>query len=149
MRLFSTILPSRRLQSAQAKKFAAEDTTEPDTKIQESLDQMRATASESVLLMHCVQNIEQSTSLKEVVEVAVQYLRRTTPATVYALYQHDPQADDLVCANTSGDARGLLNGLVIPVGQRVSGWAAANERTAINSDASLDLARIANFSSLH
>ena len=34
-------------------------------------------------------------------------------------------------------------GLTIPVGERVSGWAGANRQTAVNSDASLDLAQIA------
>jgi len=51
----------------------------------------------------------------------------------------------LVCNVAVGDTQNALFGLTIPVGERVSGWVAANRQTAVNSDASLDLARIAQF----
>jgi GAF domain-containing protein len=125
--------------------FAAENSMKSETAIGDSLDQIRNTASESILLMQCAQDVEKALSVKDVAEAVSQYLRRTTPATVYAIYRYDSQADNLVCTATSGDFQGLLNGLVIPVGQRVSGWTAVNERTAVNSDATLDLAKIATF----
>jgi diguanylate cyclase (GGDEF)-like protein len=37
----------------------------------------------------------------------------------------------------------MVNGLRIPLGQRLSGWVAANRQTIINSDASLDLGEVA------
>lgn len=125
--------------------FAADNPMEREHPIKDSLDKIRNTASESVLLMQCAHDIEKSLSVTDALGVAAQYLRRTTPATVYSIYRYDSQVDNLVCTATSGDSQGFLNGLVIPVGQRVSGWTAANERTAINSDAILDLAQIATF----
>ena len=74
--------------------------------------------------------------------MSAQSLRQQLPATVYALFEYDSRSDSLVCNNAVGDPQNLLSGLVIPVGERVSGWCGANRRTAINSDASLDLAQI-------
>jgi GAF domain-containing protein len=48
-----------------------------------------------------------------------------------------------VCRYVVGDSNRLIQGLTIPLGERVTGWAGANRRTAMNSDASLDLAQIA------
>ena len=54
-------------------------------------------------------------------------------------------ADRLACHTVSGDEHRLLQGLIIELGERVTGWSAANRRTSMNSDASLDLAQIATF----
>jgi putative methionine-R-sulfoxide reductase with GAF domain len=39
----------------------------------------------------------------------------------------------------------LLGALTIRLGERVTGWTAANRRTSVNSNASLDLVEIAGF----
>ena len=65
------------------------------------------------------------------------------PATVYSLYEFDAHSDSLICRHVVGDPNRLIYGLTIPLGQRVTGWAGANRRTAMNSDASLDLTKIA------
>ena len=65
------------------------------------------------------------------------------PATVYSLYEFDSKSDSLISGHVIGDSNRLIVGLTIPLGQRVTGWAGANRRTAMNSDASLDLAQIA------
>jgi hypothetical protein len=65
------------------------------------------------------------------------------PATVVALFTNDVRSDDLACIATSGDDQNVLLRLTIPVGQRITGWAAANGRTVVNADATLDLAEMA------
>jgi hypothetical protein len=120
-------------------------TAEPDQGSPGPLHQIRATASESALLMQFVRTIEECSSQTDTIDAVAQFLRRLTPATTYAIYRFEPQGDNLVCAATSGDPDGLLNGLSIPAGERVPDGAAANARTAVNSDASLDLARISSF----
>jgi len=82
-------------------------------------------------------------SLTEAVDVASQALRQLTPVTTLALYRYDTNADVLVCDSSTGDPNNHIPGLTIRLGERVSGWAAANQRTSINSDASLDLFHIA------
>jgi len=78
-------------------------------------------------------------------QVTAQCLRQLTPATVYALFEYDSAADVLRCHNAVGDEQRLLDGLTIKLGERVTGWSAANRRTSVNSHASLDLAQVASF----
>lgn len=123
--------------------FASDLPSRSEGNISRTLPQIRASATESALLITCRQNIAKASSATEALEVSAQLLRQFLPATVYALFEYDSQSDGLVCGSTAGDPQNLLRGLTIPVGQRVTGWCGANRCTAMNSDASLDLARIA------
>jgi GAF domain-containing protein len=76
--------------------------------------------------------------------VISQSLRQLTPATTFALYLYDADSDLLVCEHAVGDPLKLLSQLTISLGERVTGWCGANLSTAINSDAELDLAQIAD-----
>lgn len=116
--------------------------TTPDTA---PLTQIRANAAETALIDACARDIAESASVTEAFQVATQYLRQLIPATVYALFDYDSPADVLTCRSTVGDEQRLLDGLTIKLGKGVTGWSAANRRTCINSDASLDLVQIARF----
>jgi putative nucleotidyltransferase with HDIG domain len=118
-------------------------TVPPDSHALGSLKQIRANASETALLAECRDAVSRSTTLSGAFDAAIQCLRQLTPATVFALYRHHPETDSLICELASGDQGGRLEGLSIKVGQRITGWAAATRTTSINSDASLDLAQIA------
>jgi putative nucleotidyltransferase with HDIG domain len=109
------------------------------------LRQIRANASEAFLLDTCSTEIAKAGSVNTSVQIAAQYLRQLTPATVYALFMYDSKADVLTCVSTSGDEQRLLGALTIRLGERVTGWTAANQRTSVNSNASLDLVEIAGF----
>jgi len=109
------------------------------------LHQIRANASEVALLDTLLKEVTKSTSLSTALNVSAQHLRQLTPATVYALFIYDSTSDVVTCVASNGDQQGFLSGLTIKLGERVSGWAAANRRTSMNSHASLDLAQIANF----
>src|SRR3989442_13738372 len=65
--------------------------------------------------------------------------------TVYALFAYDSVVDILTCITAVGDEQRLLDGLTIKLGERITGWAGANRRSSVNSDASLDLAQIASY----
>jgi putative nucleotidyltransferase with HDIG domain len=107
------------------------------------LQKIRENASEAALLRTCSEQIAKAASVGVAFDVAAQCLRQLMPATVYSLYEFDPHSDSLICRYVVGDPNKLIYGLTIPLGQRVTGWAGANRRTAMNSDASLDLAKIA------
>jgi putative methionine-R-sulfoxide reductase with GAF domain len=107
--------------------------------------QIRANASEAALLNSCEHDISQATSAIEAMQVSAQCLRQLTPATVYALFTYDLRTDLLTCTQAVGDVQGLLQGLKIRLGERVTGWTAANLRTSLNSDPRLDLTQIADF----
>ena len=101
--------------------------------------------SEATLLDSCAAEILRASSLGAALHIAAQYLRQITPATVYALFVYDNTADVLTCVSSIGDEQRLLDGLTVRLGERVTGWTAANHRTSVNSNASLDLAEIAGY----
>jgi putative nucleotidyltransferase with HDIG domain len=70
-------------------------------------------------------------------------LRDLMPADVCALYLHDPDTDTLGAATVSGIHAQAIVGTTIQVGQRLSGWVAANRQTIVNSEAALDLGNLA------
>ena len=109
------------------------------------LRQIRANASEAALLDTCSIEIAKANSIGSALNVAAQYMRQLTPATVYALFLYDSATDSVKCVSASGDEQRLLEGLSIKQGERVTGWTAANLRTSVNSNAALDLAEIAGF----
>ena len=114
-----------------------------DAQVLRPLKQIRANASESALLSEARQNISRASNERDAFEAAVQCLRQLTPANVFAMYRHHPESDTLVCELAAGDNDRLLEGLSIKMGQRISGWCGATRRTSVNSEASLDLAQIA------
>ena len=110
-----------------------------------SLRQIRSSASETALLETYEREMTRATSSHGALGVAAQYLRQVTKARVYALFTYDPVTDSLACTACVGDERHFLRGLTIRLGERVTGWVAANKRTSLNSAASLDLGEISQF----
>jgi putative nucleotidyltransferase with HDIG domain len=69
-------------------------------------------------------------------------LRNLMPADVCALYVHDAETDTLAATSVSGVHAPAIVGTTIRVGQRLSGWVAANRQTIVNSEAALDLGNL-------
>ncbi len=69
-------------------------------------------------------------------------LRRLMPAACTAVFSYSAAEDNLVARWVAGQHSGAIQGLTIPVGQRLTGWVAANQSTIVNSDAALDLGNL-------
>jgi putative nucleotidyltransferase with HDIG domain len=69
-------------------------------------------------------------------------LHRMMPADVIAVYLYSAQADNLVATYVSGGHADAIAGTTIQLGQRLTGWVAANKQTIVNSDAALDLGNL-------
>jgi diguanylate cyclase (GGDEF)-like protein len=80
-------------------------------------------------------------------DVIGKHLRRLIPSAVCTFYVYDLLSDELEARHVVGNASAVIRGLKIGVGQRLSGWVAANRQTILNSDAMLDLGEIAQSSS--
>ena len=104
-----------------------------------------ASGTETSLLETYSRDISSACDPASAFSVAAQCLRQLSAATVFALFRYDREQDQLVCEQVFGDKQGLLRGLTMPVGSRVSGWCAATGRISINATASLDLPNIADF----
>jgi putative nucleotidyltransferase with HDIG domain len=125
----------------QARSLIGEDTFAPEPEA--ALSEIRANASEVAVLEHCSQQIVRAATTTDAIESALQTLRQLTPITTCALYRYESNLDQVVCQVSAGDPHNLLPGLIIRLGERVSGWCAANQKAVMNSDAHLDLVQMA------
>jgi putative nucleotidyltransferase with HDIG domain len=83
--------------------------------------------------------VSQNPSVRDIGMMAWGHLRHLAPGASLALMTVDPARGALVTHCAAGPAADRLNGLTIPIAQRVSGWVAANWQPMINADAHLDL----------
>jgi putative nucleotidyltransferase with HDIG domain len=113
---------------------------EPETS---ALKEIRANASEVSLLESCAQQVIRASNVADATETVLQTLRQLTPVTTCGIYRYDSNLDHVVCQYSAGDPHSLLSGLIIRLGERVTGWCAANQKTVMNSDAYLDLVQMA------
>jgi hypothetical protein len=73
-------------------------------------------------------------------ETAAKQLRALVPFSLCVVYSHNRATGELEALHAIGDTRPLFKGLRILVGQRLSGWVAANRQSILNGDPALDLA---------
>ncbi len=82
-------------------------------------------------------------------DVIAKHLGRLIPASLCVFYVYDRSSDELEARHAVGEAGAAIRGLRIGLGQRLSGWVAANRQTILNSDAALDLGDAAKSHSVH
>jgi len=75
----------------------------------------------------------------DVLALGSRLLADIVPGATGAWYVPDPSRDRLTVADAFGPASASLRGLSVPVGERLTGWVAANRQCIANSDAALDL----------
>jgi putative nucleotidyltransferase with HDIG domain len=74
----------------------------------------------------------------DVLALASQLVRDAVPGASGAWYVRD-NGDRLIAAEAFGPAAGLLRGMTVDVGDRLTGWVAASGQPIMSSDAALDL----------
>jgi hypothetical protein len=78
-------------------------------------------------------------SLGDVLALSTRLVRQLTPEASGAWYILSEDADRLVALEAFGPAADGLEGLTIRMGERLTGWVAANRQPIVNSDAALDV----------
>jgi hypothetical protein len=68
-----------------------------------------------------------------------QHLLRLTPASLGVFYRRDDATDEIATAYASGFGEALMRPVRMPLGHKVSGWVAVNNRAVINADSTLDV----------
>ena len=111
------------------------------------LDQIAASADETFALHELARALILPVSAEESAEVITRHLRRLVPSSLWVFFTFDVTNDEIEATYAIGDSASLVRGLRIGLGQRVSGWVAANKHTILNSDPTLDLGDIARVSS--
>lgn len=107
------------------------------------LEEITASTDEMLALHDLAATLAGQESFIGAADAIAKRLRRLIPASLCVLYSYERATDELEATYVVGDQKGPVSGLRVPLGQRVSGWVAANRQTILNSDPSLDLGDIA------
>jgi putative nucleotidyltransferase with HDIG domain len=108
-----------------------------------ALHDIAGSTEEMLVLYELATNLTASIDLSDVGDLIAKHLRRIVPSSLCVFYIHDSESHELVAAYASGEQSWVARGLRIPIGERLSGWVAANKRSIANSDPVLDLGETA------
>jgi diguanylate cyclase (GGDEF)-like protein/putative nucleotidyltransferase with HDIG domain len=106
-------------------------------------DEIAASADEMLQMYELAGALAGQPSVTESAEIVAKHLRRLIPCSLCVFYTYDATTDELEATDAIGDAVPVVRGLRVPLGQRLSGWVAANRQTILNSDPVLDLGEVA------
>jgi diguanylate cyclase (GGDEF)-like protein/putative nucleotidyltransferase with HDIG domain len=122
--------------------------TDPDPGQTIPFDKPTTQRSDILSIHQLARTLAGQVTLSDAADLLTKHLGYLVPSSLCVLYLHDSAVDELAVKHVSGQRASTLNGLRIPLGQRLSGWVAANHKTILNSDPVLDLYDIDNFQSL-
>lgn len=99
-----------------------------------------STESEELLAFVSLARLASRTpTIADVGALAWGHIRQIAPGASMALFVLDHLHDQLTAEYTAGLSGGFLYGTQIALGERLTGWAARNARSVVNSDARLDV----------
>lgn len=107
------------------------------------LEDITASSGEVVALFALANALGNQVTLDEVGNILFANLRRLVPHTFGVLFVYCKETDELAADYLSGDSASLVTGMTVTMGQRLTGWVAANRQTIRNSDPMLDLGEVA------
>src|SRR5262249_54135372 len=100
----------------------------------ERLNEIAASADEMLTLYELARALAGQTSIGDTGDIIAKHLRRLIPFSLCVFYMYDSSKDELEARHAMGDDDAVVKGLRIPLGQRLSGWVAANRQSISNSD---------------
>jgi diguanylate cyclase (GGDEF)-like protein len=107
------------------------------------LDEISASADEMLKLYDLARGLAGQVSVPDAGDMIAKHLRRLIPASLCVFYVYDQIADELEAKHSVGEGAALVRGMRIALGERLSGWVAANRQTIANSDPVLDFGDVA------
>ncbi len=107
------------------------------------LDVITATTAEEREFNELRRDLPRCSSLAEATDVLYKHIKRVVPAAALALYRPRSEANELTVVAACGVGSSTLDGMVVPIAERISGWVFANSQSVLNSDAILELGPVA------
>ena len=107
------------------------------------LEEIAASTEEMLALFHLASGLSARMNVQDAADVITKHLRRLIPCSLSIFFVYRVESDELVAAHAVGEDASLVIGLTIGLGERLSGWVAANRRAMRNSDPVLDLGELA------
>lgn len=111
----------------------------PPPPASERFDEIGASSDEMITLYELARGLTGKIDMGDAGEAIAKQLKRLVPSALCVFFVHDRASNELEAAHAVGDGASTIRGLRIPIGQRLSGWVAANRQTIVNSDPVLDL----------
>ena len=111
----------------------------PTTHTPATSAEITAGADEMLTVYELARALAGQAGLSDAGDVIAKHLRRLIPAALCVFYVYDRSSDELEAQHVVGEGGATIRGLRIGLGQRLSGWVAANRQTISNSDGRLDL----------
>ena len=105
-------------------------------------ENIAAGSDEMLTLFDLAHVLAEHSSLTDAADAIATRIRRLVPFVLAVFFTYDDATDELVAKQAVGQGALLVRDLRISLGQRLSGWVAANRQTIMNSDAMLDLGEI-------
>jgi putative nucleotidyltransferase with HDIG domain len=109
----------------------------------DQLEVISATSAEDREFNELRRDLPRATSIVGAAEVLYRHLRRIAPAVSFALYMPKSESTELAVVASFGVGASVIEGLTVPIGERISGWAFAHSQPVLNSDATLELGPVA------
>jgi GAF domain-containing protein len=103
-----------------------------------NLSKVTADADQRLAVYELAKALSGHVSLSDVGDAIATHVRRLIPSSLCVFYLYDRTSDELEARHAVGEGASLVRGMRIVLGQRLSGWVAANRQTIFNSDANLD-----------
>jgi len=119
------------------------DTSTTPMRLPAQLDVITATTAEEREFNELRRELPLADSLRSAADILFRHLRRVIPASSGALFVPDLEKNELTVAASWGIGSGAIDALCIPIGDRISGWAAAHKQAVLNSNAALELGPVA------
>ena len=107
------------------------------------LEVISATTAEDREFNELRRELPKAGSVRSSCEVLFRHLRRVVPAATLTLYMPKHETNELVPVACIGVGTSAIEDLRIPIGDRISGWAAAHKQVVVNSNAALELGPVA------
>ena len=107
------------------------------------LDVISATTAEEREFNELRRDLPRASTLRAANESLFRHLRRVVPVASLSLCTPAPDTNELVVVASTGAGASTIEGLRVPVGDRISGWVYAHAQAVMNSDATLELGVVA------
>lgn len=131
------------LPSFALKEIASARKSLPSQADSQVLDEIAASVDETLTLFELARALGKHLDNVGAAEVIAKYLRRLVPCSLSVFFLYDAQTGEIEASHAFGDGAAHVKGLRVQLGQRLSGWVAANRQSILNSDPVLDLGDIA------
>jgi hypothetical protein len=131
------------LDDAERRKALSSDGSGNAPVIPDQLDVISATNAEEREFNELRRDLPRAEDIAAATETLFKYMRRIVPISGLTLYVPSNETNELVVAASSGIGAQAIQGIRVPIGERISGWAFAHAQVVMNSDPTLELGPVA------